>query len=101
MHSKDALKCLKRDFYFRSLNLFFSSCLGIKVCFILRTGGFLARKDLEKLSNLVYPGDRSQLEVRNVCLYFSKTSQRRKLLCRSRLLFSMDVRTYQEEFSVA
>ena len=34
----------------------FSCCLRIKICFILRTVDFPARKDLKNVSNLVYPG---------------------------------------------
>ena len=45
MQSKRALKCLKRDSYFRKLSLFFLYCLKIKMTY-LRTGGFPARKNL-------------------------------------------------------
>ena len=34
----------------------FSCCLRLKICFILRTGDFPARKDLKNVSYLVYPG---------------------------------------------
>lgn len=46
----------------------FSYCLEIKM-FYLRTGDLLARKDLETLSSLVYPGTKASSKK---CLFLPK-----------------------------
>ena len=64
----------------------FSCCLRIKICFILRTGDFPARKDLKNVSYLVYPGTEvSSREHVYVCL-FLKGFPEEKTYC-------MDLRT--------
>ena len=65
----------------------FSCCLRIKICLILRTGDFPARKDFKNVSNLVYPGTEvSSKEHVYVSLFLKGFPEEKTLIARIYIL---------------